>query len=270
MVNKKIGFIGGGAMAEALIGGMLQSGLVEAKNVMVSDVSEQRLALLHDTYGVGTDQNNRRIAEHSDVLLLAVKPHIIPHIFTDIAGYIANNTLVVSIAAGVTIAFVESHLPHNPVIRVMPNTPAAVRAGMSAVALGSKANASQGDMVMAMFSAVGQSVILGEELLDAVTGLSGSGPGYGFVFIDALADAGVRVGLPRKTAIILAAQSLLGAAKMVLETGEHPAVLRDGVTSPGGTTIAGIHMLEQGGVRAAVSNAVYAACARSKEMGKAK
>ena len=135
MVNKKIGFIGGGAMAEALIGGMLQSGLVEAKNVMVSDVSDQRLAFMQDTYGVGTDKNNRRIAEHSDVLLLAVKPHIIPHIFTDIAGYIANNTLVVSIAAGVTIAFVESHLPHNPVIRVMPNTPAAVRAGMSAVAL---------------------------------------------------------------------------------------------------------------------------------------
>lgn len=270
MVNKKIGFIGGGAMAEALIGGMLQSGLVEAKNVMVSDVSDQRLAFMQDTYGILADSSNKRITEHSDVVFLTVKPHIIPYVLTDIAGYIANDILVVSVAAGVTIAFVESHLPHNPVIRVMPNTPVAVRAGMSAVALGSKASASHGDMVIAMFSAVGKSVVLGEELMDAVTGLSGSGPGYGFVFIDALADAGVRVGLPRKTAIILAAQSLLGAAKMVLETGEHPAVLRDGVTSPGGTTIAGIHMLEQGGVRAAVSNAVYAACARSKEMGKAK
>lgn len=269
LINKKFGFIGGGAMAEALISGFIQSGLVQAEQVFVSDVNDQRLRYLADRYGVMVHCDNKQIVD-CDVLFLTVKPNVVELALKDIANRLIKDTLIVSVAAGITTGSLEKLLPHSPIIRVMPNTPVSVRAGMSAIALGTRATAGQGEMVADLFGSVGETVILQEDLIDAVTGLSGSGPGYGFVLIDALADAGVRVGLPRKTSILLAAQTLFGAAKMVLETNDHPAVLRDSVTSPGGTTAAGIHMLEQGGVRAALSNAVYAACSRSKEMGKNK
>lgn len=268
--DKRIGFIGGGAMAEALIGGIVRAGLVRTTQILVSDVSPQRLAFLAQTYGVTGETDNQLVAANCEILFLTVKPNMVCAVLEGIATVLAPTTLVVSVAVGISIAVMEGKLSEQPVVRVMPNTPVAVGAGMSAIALGRRADGSHGEMVAALFDAVGKSVLIGEELIDAVTGLSGSGPGYAFVLIDGLADAGVRVGLPRKMATMLAAQTLLGAAKMVLETGEHPAVLRDGVTSPGGTTIAGIHVLEKRGVRAALSDAVAAACEKSREMGQPK
>lgn len=268
--KETFGFVGGGAMAESLIRGFLQNGLAQPTQVWVSDISTDRLSYLANTYKVATTTDNAAVAAQSSVVLLTIKPNIVLKALDTIAAVLAPDTLVISVAAGVPLAKIEAILMDNPIIRVMPNTPVAVGAGMSAVSLGSKAQDHHGRLVAELFAAVGKSVIVEEGLLDAVTGLSGSGPGYAFVLIDALADAGVRVGLPRKMAITLAAQTLLGSAKMVLETGEHPAALRDGVTSPGGTTIAGIHVLEQQGVRAALSDAVMAACEKSREMGKTK
>lgn len=268
--NKKIGFIGGGAMAEALVRGILKAKMAAPEQIMISDIIDSRLKYLTDTYSVSTSTNSQAIAQKADLLFFTVKPQTLANVLETVAPAVAKTTLVVSIVAGATLATLQERLPEVPVIRVMPNTPVAVGEGMAALALGQYADSDQGQIVSEIFSSSGKAVIVNENLMDAVTGLSGSGPGYAFVMIDALADAGVQVGLPRQTAIILAAQTMLGAAKMVLETGEHPAMLRDMVTSPGGTTIAGIHVLEQRGVRAALSDAVIAATNRSTEMGRKK
>lgn len=265
--DKKIGFIGGGAMAEAIIGGIIGAGLVSAEQVRVYDVSQARLRVLAEEYGVdsaGMDE----LTAWANVIFLAVKPQVIGEVLTSLSCKVKAGTIVISIAAGVTIARLEAQLPDLAVVRVMPNTPVFVNAGMAALALGTHSDEAVGAFAKAIFDAVGRSIVVKESLMDAVTGLSGSGPAYGFVMIDALSDAGVRVGLTRQDAILLAAQTLYGAAKMVLETGEHPAVLRDRVTSPGGTTIAGVHIMEQQGVRGALIDAVIAATERSAEMGK--
>ncbi|MBQ8682721.1 MAG: pyrroline-5-carboxylate reductase [Selenomonadales bacterium] len=265
--DKKIGFVGGGAMAEAIIGGILEAGLVEAEQVRVYDVSEARLGLLKEEYGVsGCDMET--LTSWANVLFLAVKPQVIGKVLTALEGKVDADTIVISIAAGITIERLQTHLPKVPIVRVMPNTPVFVNAGMAALAIGTYADSAAAALAKAIFDAVGRAIVVPESSMDAVTGLSGSGPAYGFVMIDALSDAGVRVGLGRQDAILLAAQTLYGAAKMVLETGEHPAVLRDRVTSPGGTTIAGVHIMEQQGVRGALIDAVIAATERSKEMGK--
>lgn len=267
LASKKIGFIGGGAIAESLVKGILNADLIASSQIMVSDVSRERLNFLAETFGVATSQDAKDVASFAEVLFLTVKPQVVNDVLFTIAPVVEKTTIVVSVAAGVTIDTLQGKLPGIPVIRVMPNTPVAVGAGMSAISLGQYANAEAGELVSAIFSAVGRVVMVGEETLDAVTGFSGSGPGFAYVLIDALADAGVRVGFSRQTAILLAAQTLYGAAKMVLETGQHPAVLRDMVTSPNGTTIAGIHVLEQKGVRAALIDAVVEATNRSREMG---
>lgn len=268
LTNKKIAFLGGGAMGEALIKGILQAKLVHPGQISVSDVSMARLAYLADTYQVSTDTDNAKLAAAADIVFFTVKPQVIDALLQQVANAIRPVTTVISIVAGITIATLQQSLPNVPIIRVMPNTPVAVGEGMSVLARGPYADEAAAEMAIALFSAVGQAVVMDESQLDAVTGLSGSGPGYGFVIIDALADAGVRAGLSRANAIVLAAQTMLGAAKMVLATGEHPGKLRDMVTSPGGTTIAGIHVMEQQGVRAALSDAVMAATNRSREMGK--
>lgn len=265
--DKKIGFIGGGAMAEAIIGGMLEAGLVKNEQVSVYDISKARLAVLKEEYGV-EGRAMDELTAWANVLFLAVKPQTIGNVLAVLEGNVPSDTIVISIAAGVTIERLETHLPNTPIVRVMPNTPVFVNAGMAALAMGAYAGEDAAAFAKAVFDAVGRAIIVPESSMDAVTGLSGSGPAYGFVMIDALADAGVRVGLGRSDAILLAAQTLYGAAKMVLETGEHPAVLRDRVTSPGGTTIAGVHIMEQQGVRGALIDAVIAAAERSKEMGK--
>ncbi len=266
--NKQIGFIGGGAMGEALSRGLLARKMLQPSQVTVFDVSRERLQFLQERYGVKIAESAQTVAATSDILFLTVKPQVMPRVLTEIGKVVKQTTLVVSIAAGIKIATLEKYLPQVPVIRVMPNTPVAVGEGMSAVAKGSYADEASADLVSAMFSAVGRAVQLDESMMDAVTGLSGSGPAFFFVMIEALSDAGVRVGLSRQNALLLSAQTMLGAAKMVLETGEHPAKLKDMVTSPGGTTIAGVQMLENHSLRAALMDAVVAATERSRDMGK--
>lgn len=268
MQDKKIGFIGGGAMAEALIRGIINTGLIQRQQIVVSDIALERRDYLTQTYTISTVADVNAVAKNADILFLAVKPQVVKAVMEQISGQVSTKTIVVSVVAGLTLAAMQAKFPGCAIIRVMPNTPIAVGAGMSALALGKLATQQDSELVSQIFSAAGTVVTVGEELMDAVTGLSGSGPGYGFVIIDALTDAGVRVGLSRQTALVLAAQTLLGAAKMVLETGEHPAKLRDMVTSPGGTAITGIHVLEQSGLRAALIDAVVAATKRSQEMGK--
>ena len=268
LTNKQICFIGGGAMAESIIRGILNAELVMPSQIMVNDISSERLAYLSSSFSIATTLDSQEIVKQADILFLTVKPQVISDVIDTIAPIVTKTTIVVSVAAGVPIAMLQSKMSGVPIIRVMPNTPVAVGEGMSAMALGKYATKVVSDPVAEVFASVGRVVTVSEESMDAVTGLSGSGPAYAFVVIDALADAGVRVGLSRQTSILLAAQTLLGAAKMVLETNEHPAKLRDMVTSPGGTAIAGVHALEQKGVRATIIDAVVAATKRSREMGK--
>ncbi|MDR3564895.1 MAG: pyrroline-5-carboxylate reductase [Negativicutes bacterium] len=265
--SKRIGFIGGGAMGEALIRGMLQAKLVNASQITINDVVQERLDYLAASLGVSTSLDSQEVAGNVDVLFLTIKPQTINDVLDNIAPVVDKKTTVISIVAGITIATLQGRLPGVPIVRVMPNTAVAVGAGMSAIALGKYASAQAGELASAVFASVGRVVTVNEDAMDAVTGLSGSGPAFVYLLIDALADAGVRVGFSRPMALTLAAQTLYGAAKMVLETGEHPAKLRDMVTSPGGTSIAGIHVLEQKGVRAALIDAVVAATNRSREMG---
>ena len=268
-VDKKIAFLGGGNMAEALIKGMLAAGVALADRILVSDVSNERLEHLHATYGIIIDRSNKDAVDKADIILLCVKPQIIDVVLSKIEPVADKEKLVISIAAGVTIGRIEKMLANRPrVIRVMPNTPALVLSGAAAIAAGSAASAEDLATAQQIFGAVGRAVVVEEKLMDAVTGLSGSGPAYVFTIIEALTDAGVKEGIPRPLALELAAQTVYGAAKMVLETGEHPVRLRDMVTSPGGTTIEGLHVLEKGNLRATLMNAVEAATQRSKELGK--
>jgi pyrroline-5-carboxylate reductase len=267
-IDKKIAFLGGGNMAEALIKGMLSAGAAKSNQMTVTDTSPDRLAYLKK-YNVHTMTSNRDALQDADIVLLCVKPQVMDRVLAEIAPAADASKLVISIAAGITISRIEQALTGNPkVIRVMPNTPALVLAGAAGIAAGSHAGQDELAVAQEIFNAVGRAVVIEEKLMDAVTGLSGSGPAYVFTIIDALSDAGVKAGLPRPLALELAAQTVYGSAKMVLETKEHPAKLRDMVTSPGGTTIEGLHALEKGKLRATLMNAVEAATARSRELGK--
>ena len=265
-----IGFIGAGKMATALAIGFLKSGLTTSAQLIASDVHEGARVDFGALTKARTTSNNLEVAKASRIVLLAVKPQHMEGMLRELGTVLTPQHIVVSIAAGVTIARMLKWLGTEDarIVRVMPNTPALVQAGASAFSIGGKATRDDAALVLQLFSAVGVAVETSESQLDGVTGLSGSGPAYAFQIIEALSDGGVRVGLPRTIATQLAAQTLLGAAKMVLETGEHPGVLKDAVTSPGGTTIAGLHELEKGGLRAALMNAVVAATARSVELGK--
>lgn len=268
-IDKRISFLGGGNMAEALIKGMLSSGVVNPALITATDISSMRLDHLKKRYGIIVQDDNRTAAENAEVVMLCVKPQAMDRLMAEIALVVDRTKLVISIAAGVTIERVEKALPKGPrVIRAMPNTPALVLAGAAALSPGGSATDADISVAQEIFGAIGRTAIVEERLMDAVTGLSGSGPAYVFTVIEALADAGVKAGLPRSTALELSAQTVLGAAKMLLETGEHPGRLRDMVTSPGGTTIAGLHELEKGGLRAVLMNAVEAATARSKDLGR--
>lgn len=268
MENFKLGFVGGGAMAEALVKGVLAAGLLEPLSVYVADHKQGRCDYLKEKYGVQAGVKAQDFLSGLDAAVLAVKPQAAAAAIAEMRGGLKEGAAVISVVAGLTLAELEKSFESQPVLRVMPNTPAAVGEAMSAIAAGKNAGESAVSMALRLFGAVGKAVAVDEKAMDAVTGLSGSGPGYAFVIMDALADAGVRAGLARPAAITLAAQALLGAAKMVLESGEHPAALRDKVASPGGTTIAGIYALEKGGVRAALMDAVAAATEKSKAMGK--
>lgn len=262
-----LGLIGGGRMAEALISGVLTARLFEPEQICVADPDVTRQDHLKRHYRVRVGLVNDEVVRASDIVMLAVKPQVLADVLRGMGTGIGHR-LVVSVAAGVPIGRLQEFLgSQTSIIRAMPNTPAMVGAGMTALAVGPGVGPEAVARVQQIFDAVGKVVVLEERLMDAVTGLSGSGPAYIFLAIEAMADGGVKMGLPRETASMLAAQTVLGAARMVLESGQHPARLKDQVASPGGTTIAGLHRLEQGGLRAVLMDAVEAATRRSQELG---
>ena len=268
-ITNKIAFIGGGQMAEALIGGLLAGRLCPAESIWVTDPVAARGDHLKSQFGVRVGSANREAIAWANVVVLAVKPQTLPAVLSEVGPALAQSqSLVVSIVAGVTIKTIAEQMGGAMrVVRAMPNTPALVREGMTALALGSGVSEEDSRLARTVFEAVGRVVLVEERLMDAVTGLSGSGPAYVFLAIEALADGGVQMGLPRQTAELLAAQTVLGSARLVLESGVHPAQLKDRVASPGGTTIAGLYQLEQGSFRATLMAAVEAATIRSKELG---
>lgn len=267
--DRIIGFIGAGNMAEAMIRGLLGAKLVTPEQLMASDIVEARRQQIHQRYGVRTVAESREVASKASILVLAVKPQDMEVALKGIATAVDQTKTIISIAAGTSIAFIAQRLPSKArIIRVMPNAPALVLAGAAGIAKGEHATAQDLQVVEAIFAAVGKAVVVEEKHLDAVTGLGGSGPAYVFLFIEALADGGVKMGLSRDVATLLATQTVLGAAKMLLESGRHPGELKDLVASPGGTTIAGLHVLEGGRLRGTVMEAVEAATLRSRELGK--
>ncbi len=269
-LGKKIAFLGAGNMAEALVKGLLRAGIAAQGDVVCAEPRPDRREELAKRYGVAAVPSNLEAAEQADVVVLSVKPQTMDVLLDEIAPAIDHRKLIISIAAGISIHSIARTLGAGVrIVRTMPNTPALVGAGATALARG--AHATDVDLAEAkrLFEAVGIAHVVDEPLLDAVTGLSGSGPAFVFLAIEALADGGVKAGLPRHVALALAAQTAVGAGRLVLETGEHPGKLTDQVTSPGGTTIAGVHALEAAGFRAALMSAVEAATRRSRELGEA-
>jgi pyrroline-5-carboxylate reductase len=262
-----LGFLGAGKMATALAKGFIRAGLVTAGQVIASDPSETARAAFAAETGAKTTTSNPEVVKFADVIVLAVKPDQVPGVLADIREHFTEKHLLISIAAGVPLVKVEAVMPGARLIRVMPNTPALVGASATAFALGKSALLADGELAQKLFSAVGVAFQVKEALLDAVTGLSGSGPAYVYLFIEGLSDGGVAAGLPRDVATKLAAQTVLGAAQMVLETGMHPGALKDMVTSPGGTTIEGLHELEKGKLRGTLISAVRAASEKSRKLG---
>jgi pyrroline-5-carboxylate reductase len=262
MIERTIGFIGAGTMARALLDGMLASGAASPQNLFAADPLEERRRLFEDRIGDNLFSRNAELVKAAEVVVLSVKPYVVPRVAEQVA--LDESKLLVSIAAGVTLADLEGMFGTDRVVRVMPNTPALVGEGAAAYCLGEGATEEDGALVADMLAAVGVAEWVDEEQMDAVTGLSGSGPAYVYMSIEALSDGGVKMGLPRDVATRLAAQTVLGAARMVLETGEHPGRLKDQVTTPGGTTIEAVHALESAGLRRAFMDAVEAATLKAR------
>jgi pyrroline-5-carboxylate reductase len=266
-LRKKIALLGTGNMAEALVKGLLRAGTANADEILCAEPRAERREEIAARYGVTVLASNLEATEQADIVVLSVKPQTMEHLLDEIAPAVDHRKLVISIAAGISIAAIARKLGAGVrIVRTMPNTPALVGAGPPR-SRAARTPPTRTSSRRAPFQAVGTTVIVEEQHLDAVTGLSGSGPAFLFLVIEALADGGVKVGLARPVAMALAAQTVLGSAKLVLETGEHPGRLKDQVTSPGGTAIAGVHALEQGGLRAALIAAVEAATRRSHELG---
>jgi len=264
----KIGFLGAGKMATALAKGFIRAGLVSADQVLASDPSETACRSFAEATGSRTTKSNLDVVEFASVLILAVKPDQVSAVLGEVRPRFQKEHLLISIAAGVPLSRLEAGLDAGArVVRVMANTPALVGSSASAFSPGKSALLTDRDLVSKLFSAVGIALSVKETLLDAVTGLSGSGPAYVYVIIEALSDGGVAAGLPRDVASRLAAQTVFGSAKMVLETGVHPGALKDMVASPGGTTIEGLHELEKGNLRGTLMSAVRAAAEKAKRMG---
>ena len=267
--NKKIAIIGTGNMGEALVGGLVVSQSSKPQNIICSDISQDKLDHVKSKFKVRTTTNNLKAVAEADIVIYAVKPQIMAATLAETAAKLDMSKLVISIAAGVPLAAMEACISKDlRLIRVMPNIAAFVKEAASAIAAGAHATKEDVGLAMEIFNSVGKCIFLKENyLMDAITGLSGSGPAYIFLIVDALADAGVKMGLSRQDSLFLAAQTVLGAAKLLIETQEHPGQLKDRVTSPGGTAIAGLATLESGGLRTTLINAVEAATLRSKELG---
>ncbi len=266
MLSVQLGMIGGGVMGEALLSRLIARQIYKPDAVLVSDPLPARRDFLAHKYGVGVTDDNRAVAAATDVLLLAIKPQVFDAVVSSLTD-VRPGQLVISILAGVPLSQLQSAFPSQPAIRAMPNTPATVGAGITAIAPGTHVQPSHLQQAKEIFQAVGEVVEVSESLMDAVTGLSGSGPGYVAIAIEALTDGGVCAGLPRAIAYKLALQTVLGTAQLLHESGMHPAELKDRVTSPGGTTIAGIAQMERAGLRSALIEGVIAASKRSKELG---
>jgi pyrroline-5-carboxylate reductase len=267
--DRRLVIIGGGNMGEAILKGLIAAQLMKPQQVAVTDIIEARLTYLRETYAVQALTDNAKAVAPADLIIVAVKPQDIVQTIQGIAPAMDDHKVLISIAAGVPTAKIESAFGKPVrVVRVMPNTPALVLAGAAGLCAGSHATPADLDVARVLFDALGRTVMVSEYLMDAVTGLSGSGPAYIFVLIEALADGGVKMGLTREAALTLAAQTVYGSAKLLLETGLHPGELKDRVTSPAGTTIAGLHALETHAFRGAVIDAVERATLRSRELGR--
>ena len=267
-LSRRLGVIGAGKMGSALIRGILKARVLLPDQIMAGDADAAALDVLKRETGIKTSADNALVAKSAEIILLALKPDMIRPVLQEVKGALTKDHLIVSIAAGVPIKAIEEAAGLDArIVRVMPNTPALIGQGAAAFSPGKRATKEDVENVKAILDAVGVSIELSEKHLDAVTGLSGSGPAFVFMVIEALADGGVKMGLPRAVAMLLAAQTVAGAAKMVLETKKHPGELKDQVASPGGTTIAGISALERGGLRATLIEAVEAATKRSMELG---
>jgi pyrroline-5-carboxylate reductase len=265
-LTQSIAFIGGGNMASALIQGLLETHTAEADQLLASDVRPEALSQLRERFRVQTTDDNRRACQ-SDVVILSVKPQTFPTLLPEIAPQLPAKALVISIAAGVPLGAVQSHLPRARVMRAMPNTPALVSAGATALAAGPRATPADVQLATAIFSSVGQVVHVDDAHMDAVTALSGSGPAYVFLLAEALAAAGEQLGLSPENAAALAEQTVYGAGKLLHESDEAPGELRRKVTSPGGTTAAGLAALEQRDFAGTIAACLRAACARGAELG---
>ncbi|MEM5788451.1 MAG: pyrroline-5-carboxylate reductase [Syntrophobacteraceae bacterium] len=267
--QRSIGFIGGGNMGEALVRGLLGASLFPAEKVYVYDVSPSRTEYLAGKYGIRVGGSVAETVHACDIVVLSVKPQVVPAVLAELGADFSRTPLVVSIAAGITVATIENALPEGAaVVRVMPNTPALVLEGASALSRGKAVSTEQMEMSLALFKAVGKAVEVEEKWMDAVTGLSGSGPAYVLLMIEAMVDGGVLMGIPRNIARELVVQTFVGTSLMLSESGKHSAEMKDMITSPGGTTIQGLKVLEAKGVRGALFEAVEAAAKRSEELGK--
>ncbi len=263
----KIGFVGGGKMGEALLRGLLKAKVVRAEQVCVSDASAGCLEHLKETHGINVCRSNQELVNQSNVIMLAVKPQVMAAVLDEIRPGVTAKHLVISIAAGIPLRYLEGRLPEKSrIIRVMPNTPALIGEGATALAKGNRASAKDLQIAGHIFSAVGKTVAVEEKYLDAVTGLSGSGPAYVFAIMEAFIDAGVRMGLSREVARVLTLQTVLGSVKLAMETGEPLSCLKEMVTSPGGTTIAGLHVMARAGFNGILMDTVEAATRRSQEL----
>lgn len=267
-MNKKVGFIGCGNMGKAMIGGIIKSKLVSRNDIIVSTSSQESLDKVRKEFGVGSNLDNKEVARKADILILAVKPHLYKGILREIKEEIRKETIVVSIGAGISLAFLKENLKEaSKFIKTMPNTPASVGEGMSAVSPGEDLNEEEIKEVVNIFESFGEVEIIDEKLMDAFTAIAGSAPAYIFILIEAMADAGVKEGLARNVAYKMAAQAVLGSAQMVLESSEHPASLKDKVCSPSGTTIESVISLEKSGFRASIMEAMEVCSEKSKFMG---
>jgi pyrroline-5-carboxylate reductase len=265
--DKKLAVLGAGKLGETLIRGLLEAGVIDIANVSVTAAHQQRLDQVRERFGVAGTLSNRMAAESADIIILAVKPQTVHAVLAEIGDLLKPEQVLISVAASVSTGFIEKHLTNPvPVVRAMPNTPCLLKKGMTGISPGRNAGGEQVELAKFIFDSVGRTVVVDEKHMDAITGLSASGPAFIYIVIESLAEAGVKVGLPRDIATELAAQTVLGAGSMVLETREHPARLKDTVTTPAGCTIDGILELEEGRLRVTLIKAVVKATERAKQL----